>query len=145
MNNFVYIYSPDRMSRNTWYRRVLRSIMPPSARFKLQQFVVDPLKARNAKSSKYPETNPQTRNKLLKHYAPHNKVLSELIARNLTHWGKMIRCRLCNALPGGLTPSARIPRQPARDVLGRSLQFEFRLLYFTNLWQRSNSLFGDDR
>ena len=86
----VYVYSPDRMSRNTWYRRVLRSIMPPSARFKLQQFVVDPLKARNAKSSKYPEMNPQTRNKLLKHYAPHNKVLSELIARDLTHWSKYV-------------------------------------------------------
>jgi hypothetical protein len=82
--------------------------------------VYDPLKVRNAKSSKYPEMNPQTRNKVLKHYAPHNKVLSELIARNLTHWSKMIRCRLCNALRGGLTPSARIARQPARDVLGRS-------------------------
>ena len=64
--------------------------MPPSARFKLQQFVVDPLKARNAKSFKYPEMNPQTRNELLKHYAPHNKVLSELIARDLTHWSKYV-------------------------------------------------------
>jgi hypothetical protein len=76
------------MSYDTWYRRVLRSIMTPSARFKLQQFVVEPLNTRNVKSFKYPEMNPQTRNKLLKYYAPLNKILSDLIARDLTHWSK---------------------------------------------------------
>jgi len=53
---------------------------------KVQQYLVQPLSRKNLVKGAYPPMRPETRQRLLDYYRPHNEELGKIIGRDLQHW-----------------------------------------------------------
>lgn len=67
-------------------KKFYRSVVPLGARDRLNAAIFSKLQARNLAPFKYPEMAAETRSRLVEHFLPHNRRLSELIDRDLSHW-----------------------------------------------------------
>ncbi|MDH3913214.1 MAG: sulfotransferase domain-containing protein, partial [Rhodospirillales bacterium] len=68
------------------FKRLYRRIVPSRLQVLANQALFSKLEERNLRPAKYQPMAPETRSRLVKHFQPHNEKLSELIARDLSHW-----------------------------------------------------------
>lgn len=75
-----------QLCRTAWYKRFYRRITSPGIRRTVRERVIEPVIMRNIRRFRYPPMRPETRARLAEYYAPHNRKLSDLLGRDLSHW-----------------------------------------------------------
>lgn len=73
------------MSYDARYKRFAKKITTPEMRYILNR-LIERLLRKNLQPFTYPPMQPATRVRLVDYFAPHNRKLSQLIGRDLSHW-----------------------------------------------------------
>jgi hypothetical protein len=74
------------MSRDIWYRRILRKSLSHRIRHIIQRKVINKVIDANLEQANYPPMRQTTRKNLSQYFTKHNARLSGLIDRDLSHW-----------------------------------------------------------
>jgi len=75
------------MSPDSLYRRLARKMIPLSLQKPIMRhFVFKLTEEKNLQPFRYPPMHPDTHKQLIDYYTPHNRELSKMVGRNLSHW-----------------------------------------------------------
>lgn len=76
------------LARPFGLKSLYKSIVPERLQYRIRIMIKDPLMARNIAAERYPPMRSETRERLVRHFAPHNERLAKLLGRPLPpSWG----------------------------------------------------------